>query len=36
MLPGRDETDVEDFFEPELFVELVNKAYGLSSTDAFV
>jgi hypothetical protein len=27
---GKDEADIEDFFEPELFVEIVNKAYGLS------
>jgi hypothetical protein len=31
----KDEADVEDFFERELFVEFANKAYGLSSTDAF-
>jgi hypothetical protein len=30
----KDEVDVEDFFEPELFAELVNKAYGLSDQDA--
>ena len=30
----KDEADVEDFLEPELFVELVNKAYGLSDQHA--
>ncbi|BBF68825.1 AAA family ATPase [Sphingomonas bisphenolicum] len=26
---GKDEADIEDFFAPALFVDLVNKAYGL-------
>jgi hypothetical protein len=29
-IAGKEEADVEDFFEPGLFVELVNKTYGLS------
>lgn len=27
---GKDEADIEDFFDPTLFVDLVNKAYGLN------
>ena len=30
---GKDESDIEDFFEPELFVEIVNRAYKLNSED---
>lgn len=28
---GKDESDIEDFFEPELFVDIVNLAYKLNS-----
>lgn len=28
-IAGKDEADIEDFFDPALFVELVNKTYGL-------
>lgn len=28
-IAGKQEADVEDFFDPEFFVDLVNKAYGL-------
>lgn len=28
-ITGKEEADIEDFFEPELFAELVNAAYGL-------
>ena len=30
---GKDESDIEDFFEPELYCEIVNAAYGLTRTD---
>ena len=33
-IAGKEEADIEDFFEPELFVELVNKTYGLSGKHA--
>ena len=29
-IAGKDEADIEDFFDPELFVDLVNKTYGLT------
>lgn len=29
-IAGKDEADIEDFFEPALFVELVNKTYALA------
>jgi energy-coupling factor transporter ATP-binding protein EcfA2 len=28
-IAGKDEADIEDFFDPALFVDLVNKTYGL-------
>ena len=28
-IAGKEEADVEDFFDPELFVDLVNRTYGL-------
>lgn len=28
-IAGKEEADIEDFFEPELFSELINKTYGL-------
>lgn len=28
-IAGKDEADIEDFFEPALFVDLVNRTYGL-------
>lgn len=28
---GKDESDIEDFFEPELFVDIVNKAFDLNT-----
>ncbi len=33
-IAGKEEADVEDFFEPALFVELVNKTYELSGEHA--
>ena len=31
---GKDESDIEDFFEPELYVEIVNSTYKLDSEHA--
>ncbi len=31
---GKKESDIEDFFEPELYVEIVNSAFELNSKDA--
>ena len=31
---GKDESDIEDFFEPELFVDIVNNAFELNSEHA--
>ncbi|MBB6226855.1 ATP-dependent nuclease [Polymorphobacter multimanifer] len=31
-IAGKEEADIEDFFEPEVFVELVNRTYALSDT----
>ncbi|RIK84900.1 MAG: ATP-dependent endonuclease [Hyphomicrobiales bacterium] len=33
-IAGKDEADIEDFFEPALFVELVNKTYQLPKAHA--
>lgn len=33
-IAGQDEADIEDFFHPDLFVKLVNGAYGLSGEGA--
>lgn len=33
-IAGKDEADIEDFFEPALFVELVNKTYQLPNAHA--
>lgn len=33
-IAGKDEADVEDFFDPALFVQLVNKAYDLKGENA--
>lgn len=31
---GKDEADIEDFFEPDLFVEIINRAYALPTAQA--
>ncbi len=33
-IAGKEEADIEDFFEPAVFVELVNKTYGLTGKNA--
>jgi len=33
-IAGKDEADIEDFFDPALFVELVNKTYALAGEHA--
>jgi predicted ATP-dependent endonuclease of OLD family len=33
-IAGKEEADIGDFFEPELFVELVNRTYGLAGQHA--
>jgi hypothetical protein len=30
-IAGKDEADIEDFFEPALFVDLINRTYGLKN-----